>query len=442
MPKPRLTLLLALVVFSYCVLAQEPASKSTVSPSVHPPQQAADRDKYIRDFQFSDLAASLTEMKPSPERDYFAGVLANREGRVAESITLLEKVLPQMRANPARAAALLHTLADDYVKSFAYDKAIGAYRELLRDFASHLDDAERQSTRDDYGVVLLLQGAPAQTLTFDGSVDLPIHRNAVLGTLDVDLSVNGVTAAWILDTGANFSTVSASFARRLGLQLSKGEAQTQGVTGAENKLHIAILPELKLGGSTVRNIVLLVLEDSSLNVPSGEKSRYQIQAVLGYPVLQAMQQITFTSDGHVLAGPGSPASSQGARLFMNQLTPLLACRVQDREVLFSFDSGADHSAFSARYYGAFPAQFRGLKKRPYGMGGAGGVRRMDVYYLPDAELGVGTTAVTLRSVPVLPPLGTDGDKVFGNLGRDLIDSYRSFTIDFRTMRFELGSKLP
>ena len=443
MPKLRRTLLLALVAFSCCVLAQEQPSKATVSPSAHPPRQAADRDKYVRDFQFSDLAASLTEMKPSPERDYFAGVLANREGHVDESVSLLEKVVPRIRSPyPTRAAVALHALADDYVKAFAYDKAIGAYEDLLRNFAAELDEAERQSTKDDYGTVRLLQGAPAQTLSLDGPVDLPIHRNPVLGTLDADLTVNGVAAPWILDTGANFSTVSASFARRLGLRLSKGEAQTQGVTGAENKLHIALLPELKLAGATVRNVVLLVLEDSSLQVPSGEKSRYQIQAVLGYPVLQALQRVTFTSDGHFLAGPGSPAASHGAHLLMNQLTPLLECTIQGRKVLFSFDSGANRTAFSVRYESEFPAQFRGQHKRPYTWGGAGGVSSLDVYYLPQAELGIGDTAANLHDVPVLPPLGTDGDKVFGNLGRDLTDLYRSFTIDFVNMRFSLGAKLP
>ncbi|MGB9106077.1 MAG: retropepsin-like aspartic protease [Terriglobales bacterium] len=304
MPKLRHTLLLAILATGSCLLAQHPPSKSAVSPSVHLPRQTADRDNYIRNFQFSDLAASLRDMSPSPERDYFAGVLANREGHVPESIVLLEKVVPQIRSsNPARAAVALQTLADDYVKLFAYDKAIAAYADLLRNFAAQLDRAERQSTKNDYGAARLLQGAPPQTVAFAGAIDLPMHRNAVLGTLDADLTVNGATASWILDTGANFSTVSASFARRLGLQLSKGEAQTQGVTGAENKLHIAILPELKLGGATVRNIVLLVLEDSSLNVPTGAKTRYQIDAVLGYPVLQALQRITFTSDGHFLAGP-------------------------------------------------------------------------------------------------------------------------------------------
>jgi hypothetical protein len=33
------------------------------------------------------------------------------------------------------------------------------------------------------------------------------------------------------------------------------------------------------------------------------------------------------------------------------------------------------------------------------------------------------------------------DRTYGNLGRDLVDAYRGFTIDFESMRFLLGEKL-
>jgi hypothetical protein len=418
------------------------ATGASVTPSVRPPQPT-ELDGYIKNFQFVELAQAVASMKPSAERDYFEGVLANREGHVAESVALLEKAIPQIRAsNPMHTALALHALADDYVKSFRYNDAIRTCKDLLDHFAGQLDKAERKSTQDDYGGALLLKDVPPQTISFEGPVDLATHRNPVLDTIDTDLTVGGVTASWLLDTGANFSTVSASFAQRLGVPLMKGTAQTQGITGAENKMHVAVLPELKLGGATVRNVVLLVLEDSSLNVPSGEKSRYQIQAILGYPVLQALGRITFAKDGHFLASPGEPAPPRGARLYMNLLMPLLQCKVEGRDVVFSFDSGANTSFFSARYGREFASQLRGLPDKPYGMGGAGGIRKMLVPYLPQATLGIGSTTAKLTHVPVLPELGTDGDKLFGNLGRDLTDPYRSFTIDFVNMRFELGEKIP
>ncbi len=371
---------------------QAPGTNTSVSPSVKLPQPStlSDGDAYIKNFDYAQLATAVDAMPHSPERDYFAGVLANRAGQVAESIELLTRVLPNLESlQPDRAAVALPSLADDYIKTYRYNDAIQAYEALLHKFATHLDKVARRSTEDDYHGALLLRNAPPQTITFDGGIDLPTHRNPVLDSIETNLTVNGVEQSWILDTGANFSTVSASFASKLGLQPSHDAAQTQGITGAENKLHVALLPELKLGGATIHNVVLLVLEDKTLNVPTGKTTHYQVNAVLGYPVLQALKRITFTKEGHFLAGPDSPSGQGGAPLYMNELTPLLECQVESRKVLFSFDTGANGTLLSDRYHRDFPEQFKRLEKKPYSMSGAGGVKRAMAYYLPDVRLQVG-----------------------------------------------------
>jgi hypothetical protein len=271
---------------------------------------------------------------------------------------------------------------------------------------------------------------------------LPIRHNPVLDSIEANLTLHGVKQDWILDTGANLSTVSAGFASQLGLPISHDAARAQGITGAENKLHVALLPEMQLGGATLRNVVLLVLDDASLNLQVGKTQRYQINAILGYPVLQALGRITFTRDGHFLAGPDSPSGQEGARLFMDELTPLLECVVEDRKTLFSFDTGADSSSLSERYHRDFPGEFKGVKKGRIAMSGAGGQKEMTVYYLPEVRLGVGPAHPVLHHVPVVPAMGTGRDQVYGNLGRDLVGSYRCFTIDFEKMRFLLGDEIP
>lgn len=419
-----------------------PNSGVTSSAAAAQPASSAGLDLYVKNYDYAQLEQDVDAMPQSPDRDYFRGVLANRTNRLADSIELLTAVLPHLESSaPERAAVALDALADDYVKSFRCSDAIPMYEKLLGNYSSHLGAVEKQSTDDDYHAVLLLKGAPPQTISFDGAIDLATHRNPVLGTIDADLTVNGIEQSWILDTGANFSTVSASFAAKLGVQLSQGAAQTEGITGAENKLQVAILPEMKLGGATIRNVVLLVLDDANLNVPTG-KTHYQINAVLGYPVMQALQRITFTKDGHFLAGPDSPFGRDGARLYMDELTPLLECDVENRKLLFSFDTGADESVLSDRYRHDFHRAFKGLHKKPYGMGGTGGVKIMRAYYLPEVQLGVGQAHPALYKVPVVPPIGSDIDRRYGNLGRDLVDPYSSFTIDFGNMRFLLGDALP
>ena len=58
------------------------------------------------------------------QRDYFAGVLANRSGHIDDSILLLNRALPNIRESQAKRAAIaLEALADDYNKSFRYGDA-------------------------------------------------------------------------------------------------------------------------------------------------------------------------------------------------------------------------------------------------------------------------------------------------------------------------------
>jgi hypothetical protein len=59
---------------------------------------------------------------------------------------------------------------------------------------------------------------------------------------------------------------------------------------------------MRVGGATLTNVVLLILDDENLQVGSGPDA-YQISAVLGYPILEALGVVTFTRD-EFLAGEG------------------------------------------------------------------------------------------------------------------------------------------
>lgn len=424
--------------------AQSSAPGAPAGPSIEPlpPSTLTEVDADIKNFDYSQLASAVDAMPPSAERDYFAGVLANRSGHIAQSIELLTHALPHLESSePYRASVALRALAHDYLKSYRYNDAIQASEELLHKFSSQLDKVESHDAREDYRALLLLRDARPQTITFEGGTDLPILHNPGIGGFEAGLAVNGVQQNWILDTGANFSTVSASFASRLGVRLSRNVAEVQGTTGAESPIYIAMLPEMQVGGATLHNVVLLVLNDDSLNASIGRKKRYQINAILGYPVLQALRRVTFTQYGHFLAGPDSPPGKNGARLYMDGLMPLLECTVGNRKILLAFNSGADSTLLSIRFHRDFPEAFHGLKGKSYEVAGAGGMKEMKAHYLPDLHLEVGEAHAVLHKVAVVPEMGTDLDGRYGSLGRDLVDAYRSFTIDFETMRFSLGDEI-
>ena len=187
------------------------------------------------------------------------------------SIQLLESALASIRmSQPRRAAVALEALADDYNKGFRYKEAALSDDDLLKNFISYVDPRKLQGTKDDAAVMHLLSNAPAQSITWRGPVRLKTERNAI-NSMNTELTVNGVREGWLLDTGANFSVVTKSFAQRLGLTPLPGFAQTtSGITGIENPLQVAVLPTLDMGGAELHNVVVLVLDDTNLKVSLGK----------------------------------------------------------------------------------------------------------------------------------------------------------------------------
>ncbi len=283
---------------------------------------------------------------------------------------------------------------------------------------------------------------PPQQLESTGHTRLKTVRSPI-GSFDTVLQVNGIQAPWILDTGANFSLVSASLAGQLGLKVSEKTAQTKGGTnGLENTVHVALLPKLELGAATLRNVVLIVFDDASLNITYGPNTSYQIHALLGYPVFQALGSATFTSDGYFVNDASSSDTGTFSRMFMDKLTPLVEAGVKGKKLLFDLDTGANGSELSKRYHDAFPQQFSNLPLVSVQVGGAGGTRDRKLYRLPQLSIELGGQHVVLQDVPVATSLyGTELDDSYGNLGRDIAAPFASFTVDFAKMRFSLGKPL-
>lgn len=432
----RLHLVLLLVVCSFCsaqaaLLAQSPGlqrmSSSTAKTFDHLVQEKL-YTELQRELPGSDLTIT--------ERAYFEGIVADRTNNVLHAIALFEKVLPELKAiDTHRAAMALRTLADDYFETGRYAEAADTCLELLKGYKVEFSPADAQRISDDLHTYELLRGAAPQSVTGPRDFILPTRRDPI-GDIEIPLIVGKTEQWWIFDTGASISTIPLSTAKRLGLTLSKGQASTQsGATGVEIPLRAAVIPEVRLGGSVVRNVVALVTEDKALDIKLGKKGHYAIQGILGYPILAALGSSTFSGDGLTVAAAG--ASSPGCTtMFIEQLTPLITATVNGRSLLFSFDTGARSSSFTLNYLREFAQQFSSLKAKRIRASGAGGTRSMHAYHLRHVNLQVGAATVNLRDVPVLTQeLGLGLlDEVYGSLGQDLVGQFKSYTIDFSHMQ--------
>jgi predicted aspartyl protease len=342
-------------------------------------------------------------------------------------------------SNPNRAATALRALASDYFIVGRYVDASDAYSDLLRHFSAEFNHAEKQGFKDNLHTFELLREALPQTISGNRSFTVPL-RHDTIGDIDVPLEIGDTKQWWIFDTGANISTISLTTAKQLGLPISKGKATTQsGATGAEVSLWTTVIPQLTFGGVIIHNAVAQVMEDKALDIDLGKKGHYQIQGILGYPVLQALG--SFTIGGNEMAvSPESQPSPRSTTMYVEEMTPLIAATVEGRELLFSFDTGASSGSFTAKYLREFPQQFASLRPRKAGASGAGGTRFLKAYHLPKVAVALGSATATLKDVPVnTNDLGVGLlDQLYGNLGQSLLSPFRSYTIDFSRMQLSVG----
>lgn len=425
--KPRASRACKLVLLLFCLQAPTSATPQTPEPAT------ADAD--LADFRLAQLQTELQKMPPGTDRDYLAGLLANRLGEISHSVQLLQRALPNLqKTHDPRASEALNTLADDYTKLGNYASAAKTYDRLFALFP----DENKGGTRDDAGVLHLLTSVKPMTISWHGPTRLKTSRN-LIGSLVTELTVNGVTQEWLLDTGANYSAVSRTFAEKLHLKILPGHAQTgSGLTGLENSLQAAVLPTLQVGGATLENVVLLILDDANLKINLGDSS-YQMDAILGYPAFQAMKVITFTHDGNFEAGESARRSGQGIPLYMRRLTPVVNLKANGVLLPFTLDTGASSTDLSVRYYERFRNADLSWKPDEYEVGGAGGILKRHIYTQPVLRLEVGDKTAILKDVSITPQKTNAGlDELYGNIGQDLFRYFESFTLDFTTMSFKVG----
>jgi predicted aspartyl protease len=412
-----------------CARSAPPAAESASAAA------AALADTNLRDYHLRALEVGVQTMSDGPERDYFSGMLAARSGRFGDAIAQLNRALPHLRgSSPKRAATALEAIATAHRAENQYSDAARAYAELSDRWANQLDDFPA----DDAALARILTGTPPQTISWHGPVRLKTSSNPI-GSRVAELVVNGVRAPWLLDTGANKTVVTRTFAERLGVKPLEGVAAVgSGVTGRRSPIRAALLPTMQLGGAALTNVVLIVIDDENLRIGSGPNA-YQIDAILGYPILKALGVVTFTPD-EFLAGEAAATNGEGVRMYMRGLTPALECEVEGRPLLFTFDTGAATTDLSVRYYELFRAEAGSWRTQNFESAGAGGSIHQTYYIQPRVRLKLGPSSVTLNDVGIHPIRANAGiDILFGNLGLDFVEGFENFSLNFSAMTFSVGA---
>jgi hypothetical protein len=362
---------------------------------------------------------------------FYRGMVASRFGQEAEGIDDLTRFLAS-QPSPGRRHEAYEELAAALARQ-------GRFREAARNLTEALSltpPDERDNNANKQSLYAALADTPPQSVAF--GPDVPVHATFnALGSWDVPVAANGRQAQWIFDTGANWSTLSAGEADRLGLEILESDAYVAGSTGKRNALRLAVASDLRIGRAHLKHVIFLVLPDDSLFVGP---LNYQIRGILGLPAIRALGQVGISPNGDFRIEPGRTEGGT-PNMFFDGLSPIVEVWHGDRRMRMFLDTGANASLLYRSFRSALTKdEIARLTARDEKTAGVGAVivRRTEV--VPALRLFVSGRPLDLSNVGLLTtaPEG-DGRYRDGVLGTDALRP--GFALDFGAMQFRLEQEL-
>jgi clan AA aspartic protease (TIGR02281 family) len=264
------------------------------------------------------------------------------------------------------------------------------------------------------------------------------------GGMYVPLELNGRRVEFLADTGASFSIISESEARRLGLSISDfGGTPLTDAAGARIKFRTAVADELKIGNSRIRNVFFAVIGDEMQPFASSAEGE---RGVIGLPVLVALQRIHWDQAGNFEIGFESPSvKPDRPNLFFRNLRLFAELRSAEGRIASFIDTGMTHSVFLPLFATDYPQiAKRGVKGTgTYRQTGASGSVDVNAIKVPEVRIGIRDVDVTFNEATVqLDQVDPDLRHIHLMLGMDVMSELGPVTLDFVSMDFTVSLPSP
>jgi hypothetical protein len=188
---------------------------------------------------------------------------------------------------------------------------------------------------------------------------------------------------------------------------------------------------MRIGNATVHNAVFLVFEDKDLFI---QQANYQINAIVGFPVIEALKEISISRSGEVFI-PARAGKRAEQNMGLDGLTPLIAGAYKGRRLIFTFDTGARTSSLYPPFFKGYEEEIKATgTSQPERITGAGGSKDVPAYRVNDLAMTFSGREARLASVKILTEETLDNSRYFyGNLGQDLIRQFEKMTLNFVSM---------
>jgi hypothetical protein len=368
---------------------------------------------------------------------FYKAVYANAINKPDSSLYWLRLYLGKKKKPPKEMAFAYYKLEhDNHVRSFHFREAAETGAYLLKKFRSEYKEDEIKGNGYANLIWKSLEQQPVQRIVQPISDTIPFTRD-IAGLINLKVRANQIETNFVFDTGAGLSSITESHAKKLGLTiLPDSGIYVAGFNNIYNPVRIGIAPELQFGDVVVYNEPFLVFSDEAFTFANGA---YKINGIIGFPIAKGLGRINTEAKQLVLEKHEQDDPTLVPNFFIETLRPILMLEYKGKLLPFNFDTGANTSSFSKPLYELdSTALLQAGKYVQATSASAGGATTNRVLEVPSLEMKLNGETIKL----INPDIDTENhhvssDKLYGNIGQDLLRQYKRVVIDFGNSHFRL-----
>lgn len=384
------------------------------------------RDVFAGKRAFKQLSSKLSPL----ESKQIEAKLGNIFNEPAISNKAIAKLFDQFAYHlpDSTKASLLRLSIQNYVRLFNYKQAAALSHDLLNNYRNSMDSMSLEVLENERNVWNGLRNSPAQVISKKEHSEIELIDGFKLPvSLEKEASPS---LPFLFDTGANISVTIESLARKAKMQFLDASVKVKNVLGGDIVANLALSNWLHFGNIQLENVVFLVFPDEALYF---EETNFQMNGIIGFPVINALGEIQLFNDGRLII-PSETTVYSHPNLALDYLMPIMELVVDGDSLPFVLDSGAGRTWLYKKYYHKFQVEIdKDYQLTTLRLGGIGEDTEYQGFEI-DIPLLFDSDTLNLRSAPLLLQITHSlSEHYYGNLGQDVIKSFKKMTLNFEDM---------
>jgi len=314
-----------------------------------------------------------------------------------------------------------------------YKKSEEYSRILLQKYTAYIEDKDREEYENSLIIWKALAGLGKQEAVKKSETSINMKRD-LAGLYNIPVVYKNDSIDFVFDTGANFSTITESYAKKLDLVITEGKIKVGTITEKKVNAGIAYSRSFNLGNMEIKNTVFLVVPDSILSFAGGA---YKINGIIGFPVMEAMGEMILSKDGNFTVPEEVPESNLN-NLVLDSFNPVIEVDYKNNPMAFTFDTGAKTTLLYSPFLNEYEKEITSLYKiEDIKVAGAGGETKIPGYVILNTELGIGKSKTNISKLDLLSiPVRDKEEFFYGNLGQDFISKFDKMILNFKYMSID------